>query len=169
MCPETHRLNPQRAPAGCVCGRCGAPCIVAFSGKRQYLELLNAPPAPPPPAPQLAVDGSAAAGPDGSLPALGKQSSTSSSGGGGRRGGGGRGPKKATTVDLGRQSQLPPGWPLPAATEVWVLTSTSGASALTNEQRAAPYLALASRLREIPWPRGVRPACAAGGGGGARG
>jgi hypothetical protein len=78
----------------------------------------------------------------------------SRSGGNGRGGG-----KRATTVDLGRQSRLPPAWPLPAATEVWVLTSTSGASALTNEARAAPYQALSARLAEIPWPRRVVPAC----------
>lgn len=27
--------------ARCVCGRCGAPALVAFSGKRQWVELLN--------------------------------------------------------------------------------------------------------------------------------
>ena len=26
---------------GCVCGRCGAPSIVAFSGKRPFVELCN--------------------------------------------------------------------------------------------------------------------------------
>lgn len=25
----------------CTCGTCGAPAVVAFSGKRQYSELLN--------------------------------------------------------------------------------------------------------------------------------
>lgn len=25
----------------CMCGRCGAPAVVAFSGKRQWVELLN--------------------------------------------------------------------------------------------------------------------------------
>ncbi|KAK9866566.1 hypothetical protein WJX84_005361 [Apatococcus fuscideae] len=26
---------------GCICGRCGCPSIVAFSGKRQFMELMN--------------------------------------------------------------------------------------------------------------------------------
>jgi len=50
-----------------------------------------------------------------------------------------------------------------------VLTSTSGASALTNEARAAPYERLATRLREIEWPREVVPVCLGGGGGGGDG
>ncbi|KAK9833304.1 hypothetical protein WJX81_004791 [Elliptochloris bilobata] len=29
------------ASVACVCGRCGAPAVVAFSGKRQWVELLN--------------------------------------------------------------------------------------------------------------------------------
>jgi len=28
--------------ARCMCGHCGAPAVVAFSGKRQWVELLNA-------------------------------------------------------------------------------------------------------------------------------
>jgi hypothetical protein len=31
------------------------------------------------------------------------------------------------------------GWPLPRSTAVWVLTSTSGASPMTNAARTAPY------------------------------
>ncbi|KAK9903322.1 hypothetical protein WJX75_002770 [Coccomyxa subellipsoidea] len=27
--------------AGCVCGECGAPAVVGFAGKRQWMELLN--------------------------------------------------------------------------------------------------------------------------------
>lgn len=61
------------------------------------------------------------------------------------------------TVQLGRQpaNQLPPGWPLPAdKSEIWVLTSTSGAAPLSNADRERPYAQLAERLTEIPWPRG---------------
>ena len=25
----------------CVCGKCGAPAVVGFAGKRQWMELLN--------------------------------------------------------------------------------------------------------------------------------
>ena len=47
------------------------------------------------------------------------------------------------------------GWPFPAETEVWVQSSTSGAAPQTNAAREAPWLALAERLRAIPWPRRV--------------
>ena len=36
------------------------------------------------------------------------------------------------------------GWPLPCSTAVWVLTSTSGASPMTNAARIAPYQVSAS-------------------------
>lgn len=51
------------------------------------------------------------------------------------------------------------GWPFWAETEVWVQSSTSGASPQTNAAREAPWVALAERLRAIPWPR--RVTCAA--------
>ena len=44
------------------------------------------------------------------------------------------------------------GWPLPAATEVWVLPSTSGAAAMTVEERVGPYREMAARLAAVPWP-----------------
>jgi hypothetical protein len=128
---------------------------VAFSGKRQYLELLNADPSALPPSQRTWVT----VAPGGQGPALARPQGSGPRQGG--RGGGGGSPKKAATVDLGPQARLPRGWPLPASTEVWVLTSTSGASALTNEQRSAPYQALAARLGQVPWPRDVRPACVA--------
>ena len=104
------RLREMAAEAGerngCTCGRCGQPAFVAFSGKRQYLELMNV----------------------------------------------GRVGRKLSSVTTGPQEELPPGWPLQDS-QVWVCTSTSGASALTNEARLAPYRALAEVLREVPWPR----------------
>ncbi|PNH04627.1 hypothetical protein TSOC_009204 [Tetrabaena socialis] len=105
------------ASIGCTCGRCGAPCLVAFSGKRQFLELLNL----------------------------------------------GRAPReRAKTVEHGPQAALPSGWPLPAATQVWVCSSTSGAAAMTREQREGPYEQLAAALAQLPWPRLVQPWCAGG-------
>jgi hypothetical protein len=98
--------------AGCTCGQCGAPALVGFSGKRQYLELMNV-----------------------------------------------RRARKVQTVDVGPQADLPPGWPFPCTTEVWVLSSTSGASALTQEQREGPYERLAARLRQLPWPHALQPTC----------
>lgn len=45
----------------------------------------------------------------------------------------------------------PPGWPLPAATEVFVLSSSSGRAAMTDEQRRRPYRELAALVRGMPW------------------
>lgn len=103
--------------AGCKCGRCGAPALVAFTGKRQYLELLN-------------IDAS------GRL----------------RRG---KDKVASAAVQLGKQppDMLAPGWPLPAdRTEVWVMTSTSGAAPMSNADRERPYRQLSERLAQIPWP-----------------
>ncbi|GIL73170.1 hypothetical protein Vretimale_4762 [Volvox reticuliferus] len=105
------------ASIGCSCGLCGAPSLVAFSGKRHYLELLNVDKAPR---------------------------------------------ERVKSVEHGPQQLLPGGWPFPATTtEVWVCSSTSGAAALTREQRQAPYRQLAEKLRGIEWPRRVALRCAA--------
>ncbi|KAG2442614.1 hypothetical protein HXX76_002699 [Chlamydomonas incerta] len=108
------RAHMRRAAAsiGCSCGRCGAPRLVAFTGKRQFLELMNV----------------------------------------------GAGPARPR---YGRQAALPPGWPLPAACEVWVCSSTSGAAAMTREAREQPYAQLAARLAQLPWPLPAQPACGA--------
>lgn len=52
------------------------------------------------------------------------------------------------------------GWPLPATTEVWVLTSTSGAAPMTVEQRMRPYQQLADRLSDLPLGSQSTPRCA---------
>ena len=114
---ESH-LKEANKSIGCLCGACGAPKIVAFTGKRQFVELLN-------------VDYKA------------------------------KGVKKVTKIDLGPQQILPSGWPFPKETDVWVLTSTSGASALTNEARIAPYKALSQALEHIPWPLDKVATCGA--------
>jgi thymine-DNA glycosylase len=60
---------------------------------------------------------------------------------------------QAASIQYGVQSIRPPGWPYSAdITQVIVLTSSSGASALTNEQREAPYKLLGSMLSSIEWP-----------------
>jgi thymine-DNA glycosylase len=60
---------------------------------------------------------------------------------------------QAASIQYGVQLIRPPGWPYPAdVTQVIVLTSSSGASALTNEQREAPYKLLGSMLSSIEWP-----------------
>lgn len=93
---------------GCKCGTCGAPSLVAFSGKRQWSELINT---------------------------------------------GRKGSKKITKFSVGPQSMRPEGWPLPASTAVWVMTSTSGASPMTTEARMAPWRELSGYLAQISWPR----------------
>uniref|UniRef100_K3X2B6 Uracil-DNA glycosylase-like domain-containing protein n=1 Tax=Globisporangium ultimum (strain ATCC 200006 / CBS 805.95 / DAOM BR144) TaxID=431595 RepID=K3X2B6_GLOUD len=54
----------------------------------------------------------------------------------------------------GKQTRLPDDWPheCVAQSEVWVLPSSSGRSALTHEQRSAPYRQLAQRFHDLPWP-----------------
>ncbi|KAL4858944.1 hypothetical protein ACK3TF_001313 [Chlorella vulgaris] len=124
---------------GCTCSSCGAPVMVAFSGKRQFQELFARPAtksrsaqavSPPAPAPAAAIE---SAGCQMRLPILQE--------------------RRPGRIDTGRQWVLPAGWPLPLHTEVWVLTSTSGAAPMTREQRIAPWQALAQRLAAEAWPR----------------
>eukprot|EP00873_Tetraselmis_striata_P018951 jgi/Tetstr1/439215/TSEL_027658.t1 len=68
-----------------------------------------------------------------------------------------RGASKVKTVEFGVQHVLPEGWPLPSSTEVWVCPSTSGAAAMTNEARAAPFMALGLRLKGVT--AATKPAC----------
>ncbi len=55
------------------------------------------------------------------------------------------------TVEYGCQGDLrPPGWPFSTNDcRVFVLTSSSGAAALTNIQREAPYIELAEELAKL--------------------
>mmetsp|Transcript_15363 Transcript_15363/g.46373 ORF Transcript_15363/g.46373 Transcript_15363/m.46373 type:complete len:342 (+) Transcript_15363:122-1147(+) len=101
----TAHMHRATDSIGCTCGACGAPAIVAFTGKRQFMELLNA---------------------------------------------GKTGRAKHKTVPLGPTDLRPEGWPLPGSTEVWVLTTTSGAAPMTVAERTAPYQRLADRLACIP-------------------
>lgn len=102
-----------------------APRIVAFTGKRQFVELLNA-----------------------NSKRLGIKKVNS------------------TAIALGVQHLRPRDWPFGKDTQVWVLTSTSGASALTNEARTAPYAALSQELAKIPWPLPEQTKCQGDQGGG---
>ena len=109
------RLEAHAAAVGnavsCVCDGCGAPAILAATGKRQWQDLLVA----------------------------------------------GTGSRSLPQVEYGLQppSLRPRAWPLPPTTAVWLLTSTSGAAALTNEARAAPWAALGAEVAGVPWPRTV--------------
>jgi TDG/mug DNA glycosylase family protein len=209
-------------PAGCVCGTCGAPALVAFTGKRHYQELLKldangnmltkqqlkmcrqqqqaAQQGQPTQSTMLMFGTGAAASrkrkaalegqgaekqevvtaagtsspnqqqaqaagaltsPDGIHTAAAAITQVAAASGSGAGSGATAAPAAAaaTGVPFGPQTHLPDGWPLPPATEVWVLTSTSGACPLTHEQREEPYRRLAARLAEIPWPRADLPRC----------
>jgi thymine-DNA glycosylase len=59
---------------------------------------------------------------------------------------------KKPAVAFGMQSVRPKGWPFkPEETQLFVLTSPSGAAAMSNEARMAPYLELAQLVEAIPW------------------
>ena len=57
-----------------------------------------------------------------------------------------------STCSYGTQPLRPPGWPLPLSTAVYVLPSSSGRAAMTNDARLAPYrelAALVAALRDV--------------------
>ncbi|CAM9614164.1 unnamed protein product [Discosporangium mesarthrocarpum] len=62
---------------------------------------------------------------------------------------------KGGSFSFGLQPPLrPPDWPFPAeSTDVFVLTSSSGAAAMTNEAREAPYMELGRHLLQWEWKR----------------
>jgi TDG/mug DNA glycosylase family protein len=138
-------------------GTYGAAALVAFTGKRQFLELPNIDSLPVLCCPVTRVGckcGTCGA------PVLvaftGKRQFLEllniDSSGQLRRG---KHKIASATVQLGKQppGMLPPGWPLPVGkTEVWVLTSTSGAAPMSNADRERPYRQLAERLVQIGWP-----------------
>lgn len=64
-------------------------------------------------------------------------------------------PLKNVAHGLRPAAERPPGWPhaLLAASEVWVLPSSSGRAVMTKEEREGPYQALGQRVALLPWPR----------------
>ncbi len=63
------------------------------------------------------------------------------------------GPLRRSKGQFGVQTARPPGWPACLAkTIVFVLSSSSGAAAMTNEEREGPYLELGQLLQQFPWP-----------------
>lgn len=131
---EGH-LRAAAAAIGCTCGRCADPVILCFAGKKQFAELLALP------------DPAEAAG-------RGNRKRKASEGG------------QAPRIEYGKQPSglRPRGLPFGPSTEIWVLTSTSGAAPMTNEEREAPWRQLAARLAREPWPRRVKAQCAVRGG-----
>jgi TDG/mug DNA glycosylase family protein len=116
---------------GCTCGRCGAPSLVAFSGKRQFAELFKAAGKKRQVGKGASVAAAAAAAaggggggltpdvPAAANPLQQRQLHASSSGTGAAD-------QQLHTmqahrpsrIDTGRQWVLPEGWPLPLSTEV---------------------------------------------------
>ena len=131
--PSSNPSSPSREfhPSTCC-----APRVIAFTGKRQFVELLNAGRGDP------------------------ARSKDTNDGNNNKRK---KAPFDSSSVAYGLQprSLRPKGWPrCLSETEIWVLTTTSGAAGLTNEARAAPYLELGRRLASEEWPRPL-PACCA--------
>lgn len=116
---------------GCTCGACGAPAVVAFSGKTQFAQLFlegggggggrgkkaaaaaagasgtAAVAAAAPAAPAMQAQASSSSSPPERAPAL--QS------------------RRPSSITPGRQWVLPDGWPLPLSTEVrWQLSLQGG-------------------------------------------
>ena len=169
----------------CSCGRCGAPLAVAFAGKRQFQELLALPP----------MTEQEEARVEGELRVEAEREIEAAAGGGGGGGGGeaaataptpttkkhSKSKRKAAAaaakkknnrlppVELGLQTVLPQGWPLPPSTQVWVVATTSGAAGLTNEAREQSWRAMWQEVGREPWPRRVVAGCDGGGGGGGGG
>lgn len=146
--PFFDRLADQARRAGGGCAVCGAPAVVAFSGLRQFQELFPLPPRP--------------GGPRAGQAQLKRLAAGSAVQRAGSPAGGVSSPgpalplirlveRRPASIAPGRQLVLPQDWPLdPSRTEVWVMPSTSGAAAMTREQRFGPWQALADRLSAIP-------------------
>jgi TDG/mug DNA glycosylase family protein len=136
----------------CRCGRCGAPVAVVFSGKKQFSELFEKP---------------VGKGRKKDTTFFNHTGINNQKIGTNYTLGGDDSKIKPTTqlfkpaqIPFGRQSILPAGWPLPLdKTEVWVMTSTSGAAAMTKEARYAPWKALAEWLESVPWPLNRQARC----------
>lgn len=130
-----HMKRASENVEGCRCGKCGAPVIIAFSGKKQFSDLfIN------------------------SNSQTRKYMSTSTANNSTSEEGVRIQATKPASIPSGRQSVLPIGWPLPLdKTEVWVMTSTSGAAAMKREARYTPWNALAERIQQEPWPLDKKP------------
>ncbi|KAK3250451.1 hypothetical protein CYMTET_40180 [Cymbomonas tetramitiformis] len=62
-------------------------------------------------------------------------------------------PLKRVTTGLQPPDSLPPGWPLPTSTEVWVLPSTSGRAVIPPGELEGVYIALGKRISYETWER----------------
>ncbi|KDD76782.1 hypothetical protein H632_c106p1 [Helicosporidium sp. ATCC 50920] len=129
--PLYERLLDQAARAK------APPCIVAFSGKRQFTCLFRGRKRSREP---LLASARAQIGPYFGAASQAPFSATRSA-------------WCPATIDPGPQRVLPQDWPLRLeTTQVWVCSSTSGAAALTRADRFGPWERLAAEVSAIPWP-----------------
>ena len=133
---------------GCNSGTCGAPCVIAFSGKRQFQELF--PSSTPKPGPKK---GRVSPRKKENIESANIKKQKKSHNNVRLQS------KKPKLVPFGCQEILPLDWPLPLSVHVWVLPSTSGAAPMTREARYGPWKDLARGLEKIPWPRNVKCTC----------
>lgn len=132
----SHSNSNNSGGGGGMHSLCGAPSIIAFSGKRQFLELFDKP------GPRKKKRGGNNSSNHDAITTTTTSSNITYSS------------TCPAVLSTGRQSVLPSDWPLsPASTEVWMMTSTSGAAAMTKEQRYKVWRELGERLKREPWPR----------------
>lgn len=131
----------------CTCGNmCGSPAIIAFSGKRQFIELFDSKGKRQSNKKQKLDQGVITMQTNTDRNNIYQSSDDEVT----------KSKTCPTEICYGRQHVLPSGWPLPVTVaEVWVLPSTSGAAAMTREDRFGPWQRLADRLRGVPFPRSV--------------
>ena len=141
------KMHTTRASSaiGCTQGQCGAPCIIAFAGKRQFQELFpdaKATSKSPEEETNIKADEAAQEIVERRYDVRLQR-------------------QRPRFVPIGRQNVLPWGWPLPTdgSIEVWVMPSTSGAAPMTREARYGPWRDLSDRLKSIPWPRNAVCTC----------
>lgn len=61
-------------------------------------------------------------------------------------------PRVLPRCHSGLQKTMPPGWPLPSETKVYVVTSPSGRAVISQGTRLAEYATVASALERVAWP-----------------
>jgi TDG/mug DNA glycosylase family protein len=135
-----QRIEAHMARAAEECGLSAPLCcpkVIAFSGVRQWKMLF------PPNSPEFETRVFSSSSGSGRNTLQGFFSASS----------GGSQTVPRATSSFGVQTIRPPGWPKALSDSiVFVLPSSSGAAAMTNEERETPYMALGALLSEFEWP-----------------
>lgn len=153
---RAHMTRASENVEKCSCGKCGAPVVVVFSGKKQFSELFSSPFASRRKNKNTSVNTTSSSTGLNTQDVINTLENDSENRIGIQA-------ARPFQIPIGRQVVLPLGWPLPLdKTEVWVMTSTSGAAAMTKEARYAPWKALSERLENVPWPLNRQASCSCG-------